>query len=400
MKTVFTARFLYSPTEEILNPFVVVEDARIVEIASRTSKEMPRQTGKQTPGVRLVEFGDAVLAPGFLDIHIHGGAGVDLMRAPESDLPRLGQFLATHGVTGYFPTTVAAPLDATCAALERLAEAIETSSIEASEVTDAPGGSSAARPLGIHLEGPFLSHKRRGVHPPEYLVEPTLEIFERLWQAARGHVRMMTIAPECPGAIEVIAEAARRKVCVSLGHSDAQLDSAQAGVKAGARHATHTFNAMRPLDHRDPGILAEVLTDNRLTADIVVDGIHVLPAVVRLFMQAKGTDRAVLITDAISAAGMPDGHYQIGPIQVDVKDGKCTSNGSLAGSVLTMDRAIRNVTKFADWTLQNAVRAATANPAQAAGIAGHGILAPGARADFVVLNSQGEVMKTVLGGRL
>jgi N-acetylglucosamine-6-phosphate deacetylase len=274
----------------------------------------------------------------------------------------------------------------------------------ADAIEAAPGASNGnavqARPLGIHLEGPFLSHKRRGVHPPEYLVEPTLEIFERLWQAARGQVRMMTIAPELPGALEVIAEAARRKVCVSIGHSDAVLEAARASVRAGARHATHTFNAMRPLDHRDPGIIAEVLTDSRLTADIIVDGIHVAPEVVQLFLQAKGVDRAVLITDATAAAGMPDGTYQLGPIQVEVKDGRCAMDGKLAGSVLTMDCAVRNVTQFAGWSLQNAVRAATLNPARAAGLAqGYGVLAPGAEANLVVLSPGGEVRQTFIRGR-
>jgi N-acetylglucosamine-6-phosphate deacetylase len=278
--------------------------------------------------------------------------------------------------------------------LERLADAIEA----AQRFHPANGSGAQALPLGIHLEGPFLSHQRRGVHPPQYLVEPTLPIFDRLWQAARGHVRMMTIAPELPGALEVIAEAARRKVLVSIGHSDAVLEAARAGVNAGARHATHTFNAMRPLDHRDPGILAEVLTDNRITADIIVDGIHVMPEVVQLFLQAKGIDRAVLITDAMAAAGMPDGTYQLGPISVDVKDGRCTADGKLAGSVLTMDRAVRNVTQFAGWSLQDALRAATLNPARAAGLAQHGKLIPGAEANLVVLNSGGEVKKTIVRG--
>jgi N-acetylglucosamine-6-phosphate deacetylase len=386
MKTIFTASRLYTPLEEIQNPLLVVEEGRIIEVSSRKHKEVG--------SVSLVDFGDAVLAPGFFDIHIHGGAGVDVMRTPSAELPNLGKFLATHGVTAYFATTVAAPLDATCAALERLAQAIETAQKAAN------GDPAQARPLGIHLEGPFLSHKRRGVHPPEYLVQPTVEIFDRLWQAARGEVRMMTIAPEIPGAMEVIAEAAQRNVCVSIGHSDAELPVAHAAVGAGATHATHTFNAMRPLDHRDPGIIAEVLTNDRLSADIIVDGIHVSPAVVQLFLRAKGTERAVLITDAISATGMPDGRYQLGPIEVDVKDGKCTSGGSLAGSVLTMDRAVRNVTQFAHWTLRDAVRAASFNAAQAVGLAKqHGILAAGADADFVVLNAAGEVLKTVVHGR-
>ena len=389
MKTVFTARCLYSPVEEIADPIVVVEDGRIVLIGSRLTTPVPA-------GSTMVDFGNTILSPGFFDIHIHGGAGVDVMRATPSELPRLERFLTSHGVTAYFPTTVAAPLDATYSALETLAGAIE----QAEGNSPGVGEAVQARPLGIHLEGPFLSHKRRGVHPPEYLVEPTASIFEQLWQAARGRVRMMTIAPEIPGAIQVIHEAARRGVCVSIGHSDAEMSVAKNAVAAGARHATHTFNAMRPLDHRDPGIIGEVLSDDSVTADLIADGIHVSPAVVKLFLQAKGVERAVLITDAISATGMPEGLYQLGPIQVDVKDGKATSNGSLAGSVLTMDRAVRNVTQFSNWTLREAVRAATLNPAKAVGVsANYGVLAAGALADFSVLSPNGEVIKTVVGGR-
>jgi N-acetylglucosamine-6-phosphate deacetylase len=386
MKTVYTARRLFTPLEEIADPVVVVEDGRIVEIFPRSQKESPA-------GPILVDFHDAILAPGFFDVHIHGGAGIDLMRAAVSELPRFEHFLTQHGVTGYFPTTVAAPLDATYTALERLADAIEA---------PAPSNGSPvqARPLGIHLEGPFLSHRRRGVHPPEYLVEPTIPIFERLWQAARGHISMITIAPEIPGAMDVIAEAAKRNVCVSIGHSDSQLATSRDAVKAGARHATHTFNAMRPLDHREPGIIGEVLSDDTITADVIADGIHVSPEVVKVFLHSKGRERAVLITDAISATGMPEGHYQLGPIEVDVKDRKCTANGSLAGSVLTMDRAVRNVTKFSDWSLRDAVRAATFNPARAAGLTKtHGMLTIGANADFAVLSSSGEVLKTIVAGR-
>ena len=386
MRTLFTARQLYTPLQEIQHPLLLVEDGVIVEISSRSAKDIP-------DNIARVEFDDAAIVPGYLDIHIHGGAGLDVMMASQEELPRLGRFLATHGVTGYFPTTVAAPLDQTCAALERLAAAIEAGT------TVANGNSVQARPLGIHLEGPFLSHKRRGVHPPENLVLPSVEIFERFWQASRGHVRMMTIAPELPGALEVIAEAAAKKVCVSIGHSDAEMSIAQAAVSAGARHATHTFNAMRPLDHRDPGILGEILTNSQIGADIIADGIHVSPAIVKLFLHAKGVERAVLITDAIAATGMPDGRYQLGPIQVDVKDGKCTLDGKLAGSTLTMDRAVRNVTEFANWSLRDAVQAATLNPARAVGLAQqHGILAPGVEATFVVLSASGKVLRTVVRG--
>ncbi|MGH9494558.1 MAG: N-acetylglucosamine-6-phosphate deacetylase [Candidatus Sulfotelmatobacter sp.] len=384
MKTAFTAKRLFTPTEEISHPLLVVEDGRITQLSSREGKSVALDT-------QIVDFGDATIAPGYFDIHIHGGAGVDLMRAEPSDISRFGKFLTQHGVTGYFPTTVAAPMDATCTALDRLANAIEAA--------HASGKPPEARPFGIHLEGPFLSHKRRGVHPTAYLLEPTIEIFDQLWQAARGHVKMLTIAPEIPGAMEVIPEAARRGVCVSIGHSDADLTIAKDAVAAGAHHATHTFNAMRPLDHRDPGIIAEVLSDDRITADMIVDGIHVSPEVVKIFLQSKGPERAVLITDAMSATGMPEGRYQLGPIEVEVKDGRATANGSLAGSVLTMDKAVRNVTQFSNWSLRDAVRAATLNATRAVGMsADFGVLAPGAYADFTVLNSAGEVVKTIVGG--
>jgi N-acetylglucosamine-6-phosphate deacetylase len=388
---VFSANRLYTPLEVIENPLLFVEDGLISEISTRAQREIP---GNATVINLADELGDVILAPGFVDIHMHGGAGVDVMRATSAELPRLGKFLTKHGVTGYFPTTVAAPLDQTCVALGRLADGIEA----AQNLPVGNGDSVQARPLGIHLEGPFLSHKRRGVHPPEFLAEPTLEIFERLWQAARSHVRMLTIAPELPGALEVIAEASRRKVCVSIGHSDATLDAARTGVRAGARHATHTFNAMRPLDHRDPGILGEVLVDGHLSADIIADGIHVAPEVVQLFLRAKGIEQSVLITDATAAAGMPDGTYQLGPIQVEVKDGRCTMDGKLAGSLLTMDRAVRNVTKFADWSLQDAVRAATLNPVRAVGLGLHGQLVAGSEANIVVLSASGDVRRTIVRG--
>ena len=390
---VLSANRLYTPQEEIKDPLLFIEDGLISAVSSRAERDIP----KNAMVIDLASDGlaEAILAPGFVDIHMHGGAGVDLMRAAPDQLPGLNKFLTTHGVTGYFPTTVAAPLDQTCAALGRLADAIE-----AAQGSHAEGDAMQARPLGIHLEGPFLSHKRRGVHPPEYLVEPTLEIFERLWQAAHGHVRMMTIAPELPGALEVIAEAARRKVCVSIGHSDATLEAARAGVRAGARHATHTFNAMRPLDHRDPGILGEVLTDRELSADIIADGIHVAPEVIQIFLRSVGFERSVLITDAMAAAGMPDGTYQLGPIQVEVKDGKCTSNGSLAGSVLTMDgpRGSQHKEILLTGPCAKRCSAATLNATRAVGLAQHGELAPGAEANIIVLSPDGEVRRTIVRG--
>ena len=377
-----TATTLFTPLERIEQPLLLVEDGVVVEVTSQTRREIPQSC-------RAVDFRDGIVAPGFIDIHIHGGAGHDVMEAATDALPPMEQLLASHGVTSYFPTTVTAPMDATLAALERLADAIESS---------VPSGHLRARPRGIHLEGPFISHSRRGVHPPENLLAPSAAALDRFWQAARGHIRVLTIAPEIPGAIEVISQAAALGVCVSLGHSDAGLDAARAGVAAGARHATHTFNAMRPLDHRDPGILGEVLTDSRLSADIIADGIHLDPTIVQLFLKAKGPEAAVLITDATAATGMPDGCYRLGSLEVEVKDGRCMAGGKLAGSVLTMDRAVRNVMQFAQWDLQQTVRLVTANPARVSGLKDAGSIEAGAPADLVVLSPSGEVRKTIIGG--
>ena len=380
-----TADRLLSPLEVIEQPLVLIEDGRILEIASLSERAIP-------PQARRLDWPGLVLAPGYVDIHVHGSAGHDVMAADMAGLSAMQAMLVRHGVTTYFPTTVTASDDATLQALERLGRAVEQAASDADW--------SGAQPAGIHLEGPFLSHARRGVHPVAQLQPPTLERFERFWQAARGQIKMMTIAPELPGALAVIAEAARRGVCVSLGHSDATLAETTMGIEAGGRHATHTFNAMRPLNHRDPGILGAVLTEDRLSADIIADRIHVDPAVVRMFLKLKGAALSVLITDGIAATGMPDGVYRLGPLEVEVKDGRCLSGGSLAGSVLTMDRAVRNVMEFAEWSLSAAVRLATFNPAQTAGIQQAGRLMAGAVADIVGLSPQGEVRQAILRGRM
>jgi len=380
-----TASRLYTPLEAIEQPVVLLEGSRIVAVSSRTKRPLPE-------GVQRVDFSDSILAPGYLDIHIHGGAGHDVMEADPAALPAVEQLLAKHGVTSYLPTTVTAPGDHILSALDRLATAIENAE------RDPASRGRRAQPVGIHLEGPFISFERRGVHPPQDLRPPTLPVFERFWQASRGRIRMMTLAPELEGARAVIAEAVRCGVCVSLGHSDANLHHTQAAVEAGARHATHTFNGMRPLGHREPGIIAAVLTDSRLSADIIADGIHLHPTIVELFLKMKGPESAVLITDATAATGMPDGRYRLGWFEVEVKNGVCMAEGALAGSVLTMDRAVRNVTKFAGWGLQPALRLATLNPAKVVGLSSRGKLEAGAEADIVVLSPDGEVRTTFIHG--
>jgi N-acetylglucosamine-6-phosphate deacetylase len=381
MKTAITAAHLFRPTDVVEHPVVVVEDDRIVTVGPRSEISLPA-------GIRSHDFPDAILAPGFIDIHIHGGSGHDVMEKDDSALAVIERGMLKHGVTGYLATTVTAPLPATLKSLEHLGKAARNAR------------NAGATLLGIHLEGPFISHAKRGVHPPENLLRPSPQLLRQLSEAANGTVRMMTIAPELEGSLETIAEATKLGIQSSLGHSNATFAEANAGIAAGARHATHTFNAMRPLDHREPGIVGAVLTDDRLTADLIADGLHVAPSVIKLFLSAKGTDRAILITDAISATGMPDGRYKLGGFEVEVRGDRCDLDGKLAGSVLTLDRAVRNVMSFVPLTLQESVKLATLNPARRLGIQEmRGMLAPGRIADLIVLTSSGSVKATMAAGK-
>jgi len=383
MKTCVTAARLFTPTDVIANPVVLIDSGTIQDLGTRSDLEVPAYA-------QHLDFLDLVVAPGFIDIHVHGGAGHDVMRDDPSGRIAFEKALAKHGVTSYLPTTVTASMERILGAVDRLGNIIC-----AEDVSQA-----GARPLGIHLEGPFISAAKCGVHPAEYLVSPTVDLFERILDASGGTLRMMTIAPEVPGANEVIRHARERGVFTSIGHSNATFEEAAKGIAAGAVSATHTFNAMRALDHREPGILGAVLSDERIMADIIADGVHVAPAVVQVFLKAKGIDRAVLVTDAISATGMPDGTYQLGPFQVQVRGDRAEFEGKLAGSVLTLDRAVRNVMSFAKWSLQQSVILGTRNPAQLIGADTKGELAVGSDADLVLLSAKGEVVHTMVGGQL
>ena len=384
MVTVLLARQLLTPLERIDDAVLVVEDGIISAAGGRADVTIPTNA-------EVIDFGDAILTPGLIDIHIHGGAGHDVMEGSDANLAAVERLLAKHGVTSYCPTTMTAPMAETLASLEKLGEAVNRAKTDAQ--------ADRAQPLGIHLEGPFLSHARCGVHAPVHLQPASARVFAPMWDAAGGNIRMLTIAPELTGALELISDATRRGVRVSIGHTNASMAEATAGMKAGARHATHTFNAMRRMEHRDPGVLGAILTNDTLTADIIVDGLHVEPEIVDLFVRAKGLDRAVLITDATSATGMPDGIYRLGSFEVQVRDGRCEAHGKLAGSVLTMDRAISNVMKFARLTFQDSIRLATLNPACALGIEDRkGMLKPGADADVAVFSRASEVQRTIVRG--
>jgi N-acetylglucosamine-6-phosphate deacetylase len=380
--TVLTAAKLLTPLTEIDAPQVTIEDGLITSIESRGALAVP-------DGAQHLDFPDATLVPGYFDVHIHGAMGHNTMEGTDEAFDTIGKFLSTCGVAAYLPTTVTAPIDMTLRALEGIAQQIERGDI---------GG---ARPLGIHLEGPFLSHSKRGVQPAEYLQAPSIELLQRFWEASRGHIVLMTVAPELPEAIPFIETAVRLGIRVSLGHSNATTPEAEAGVAAGAVSATHTFNAMRPLDHREPGLLGVVLDEPHLYAELICDGIHVDPLLVRLFHKAKTPDRGILVTDAIAATGMPDGIYKLGTMNVTVADGKCMFEGKLAGSVLTLDRAVRNFVKFTNASYGVAAHYASANPAHMTGFGEtYGELAPGRKADITVLTPAGEVRSTLLSGQI
>ena len=341
---------------------------------------------------------DTTLTATFFDIHVHGAAGHDAMEGTPQALASIGAYLATRGVGHFLATTVTAPIDPTLRALEGIANAIDAAARN--------GEYSAARPVGIHLEGPFISHAKRGVHPPAEIQPPSIPLFERMRQAARGHIQLMTIAPEMPGALDLIAYATGTGTHVSLGHSDASAEQTRAAIAAGATSATHTFNAMRRLDHREPGIAGVVLDAEFLYAELICDGIHVAPEFVRLWLRAKGGERAILVTDGTSATGMPDGNYMLGELEVTVRDGRCLSTTdlaagteTLAGSVLTMDRAVENLQRFTGASLATAVRLASRNPARMLGFDKLGTIAVGQPANFNVFSPDGKLQYTILRGQ-
>ena len=408
MRTVLTAERLWDGTKLLDNPMVVIEDGRIASISSRASAEPPDPLagrGFRSPASILSQFGalvvviegkekilhfpGATLAPAFFDVHIHGAKGHDVMEATVEALDTMGSFLASRGTGSYLATTVTAPLDATLRSLSGLAKLLAR-----------PAVAGQARPLGIHLEGPFLSHSKRGVQPAEHLLAPDIAAFDRFFEAAEGHIRLMTLAPELPGAVELAVHATARGVRVSLGHSNATAAETRAAIAAGAVSATHTFNAMRPLDHRESGILGTVLTCDTLFAEMICDGIHTAREMAKLWWRAKGPERAILVTDAMSAAGMPDGEYQLGGFAVQVANGRAMVGDVLAGSVLTLDRALANFVEFTGAPLEQALRLATVNPAAMTGLSDQaGSVAVGQPASLVAVDRAGKLVGSVVNGQ-
>jgi N-acetylglucosamine-6-phosphate deacetylase len=358
---------------------VLIEGGRIVEITEKREATRSR-------GVQYIDASGYFVAPGFIDIHIHGAAGYDTMDATPQAIQTIARFVAAHGVTGYLPTTMAAAPQATLTAVENVAGCRQPED--------------GAFHLGIHLEGPYLNAEHRGAQPQAYLRHPDPEEYHA-WLAA-DCVRLITVAPELEGALAFIEQGVSKGIEFAVGHSGASYEQVVAAADRGLRQATHAFNGMLGLHHRHPGTLGAVLTDDRIYAQVIVDGVHVHPAIVKLLIRAKGVSRTVLITDAIRAAGLEDGKYDLGGQTITVQKGIArTTAGSLAGSTLTMDAGLRNLINYTGLSLAEALPMATSVPAEALGLAGRkGVLAPGADADIILLDADLNVCLTMVAGQI
>jgi N-acetylglucosamine-6-phosphate deacetylase len=356
---------------ELRDAGILIRDGVIEAVGPRSAISLPA-------GANEISATDRIAAPGFLDVHIHGAGGHDVMEGTEDALTAISRTVAARGTTSYVATTVTARPEDICRSAEGSSRYIALQH----QATD-----SRAEILGIHFEGPFLSPIRRGVHPAEWLKLPSADLLEKFIAAAGGHALILTIAPELLGAMPCIDAARKSGLVVGIGHTDATYEQARAAINRGAHHAIHVYNAMRPFSHRDSGVIGAVLTSPDVTAELIADGVHVEDTAMRLLLQAKGAGGVILISDGISATGMPDGNYLLGAFEVTVSGGVCrNAEGKLAGSTLTLDRALRNIVCLGV-PLSDALRMLTLNPATLLGIEyKKGSLRVGADADIVLLD--------------
>jgi N-acetylglucosamine-6-phosphate deacetylase len=375
----------FTPFEEISDAVIVIQGSKVAAIGQRGKVDLPR-------GAREINAGRKTVAPGFVDVHIHGAGGHDVMEGTREALEIITATVAAHGTTSLVATTVTASEKETRDSVAGIAHFIlNTSQYATRELS--------AEIVGIHFEGPFISPARRGVHPAKWIVPPSSELLAQLLGEARGTAQILTLAPELPGALDLISAARQAGLVVSLGHTDATYEQAQAAIERGASHAAHVFNAMRPFSHRGTGVIGAVLTSPKVSAELIADGVHVDEAAMRMLVELKTPERVILVSDGISATGMPDGKYQLGMFDVKVSGGVArNAEGKLAGSTLTLDRALRNMVALGV-PLPSALRMVTANPARQIGLgARKGVLAPGADADLVFLDDKLEVSGVMTRG--
>jgi N-acetylglucosamine-6-phosphate deacetylase len=346
--------------------------------------------GKGSPPVGLdaerVDLRGHTLVPGLIDLHVHGALGHDATDATPDGLREMARFYARHGVTGFMATTVTAAPERIMTALETIAGVMEE-------------GSGGAAILGAHVEGPFLDEGKRGAQDGVHIRRADPEEYRAFF--GTRIVRLITVAPEYAENQELIRYAASHGAIASIGHTRASYEQVRRAVELGATQVCHVFNGMVPLHHREPGALGAALTSDELRCELIADGVHIHPAVLKLAVRAKGVERIVLITDAMRGAGMPDGTYNLGDVTVTVEEGIArTAEGALAGSTLTLERAVANIMAAADLSLDQALSMATVNPARALGLQGRkGSIAVGKDADLVVLDDDLQVQRTLVAGR-
>lgn len=369
---------IYTPEQTIAQGSLLIDGERIVAVGPAADLPLPA-------GAEVIDAGGQLIVPGFIDLQLNGAFGDDFTVAPTT-IWRVAEGLPRWGVTSFLPTIITSPLAQAQKAQEVLAGG-------------PPQGWRGSIPLGLHCEGPFLNPQKKGAHNPQHLRLPSLDAVAH-WSPAE-HVRLVTLAPELPGALEVVRALAQRGVLVSSGHSMATYAEAQAAFAAGARYGTHLFNAMPLLEHREPGLPGALLITGEQTAGIIPDGIHTHPAIVAMAWRMKSPQRLNVVTDAMAALGMAPGRYMLGDQEVTVSDRDARlPSGTLAGSVLTMDAALRNLITFTGCSLAEALATITSTPADLLGMGQErGRIAPGAYADLVFLTPDLQVGLTMVEGK-